>query len=56
MRFNGNTEARRRLQEIATQLNATLETDDVPALDLRRVRHAEARCRAWLAGETMTRA
>ena len=55
VRFNGNTEARRRLQEIATQLNATLETDDVPALDLRRVRHAEARCRAWLAGETMTR-
>jgi len=56
VRFTGNAEARRRLQAIAVQLDATIETHDVPALDLHGVRHAEARCHAWLAGETMTRA
>ncbi|HYL33932.1 MAG TPA: hypothetical protein VEU53_12375 [Stellaceae bacterium] len=56
LRFTGNAEARRHLQSIAAQLNATIETEELPALDLRNVRHAEARCRAWLTGETMTRA
>ncbi|MGB8182945.1 MAG: hypothetical protein WCF13_11295 [Stellaceae bacterium] len=56
LRFTGNAEARRHLQAIAVQLDATIETEDLPALDLRGVRHAEARCRAWLTGKTMTRA
>src|SRR6185437_7138118 len=55
LRFTGNAEARRHLQAIAVQLDATIETEDLPALDLRGVRHAEARCRAWLTGKTMTR-
>ena len=54
--FTGGAGALRRLQSIATQLGAIVETDETPALDLRGVRHPEARCRAWLAGETMTRA
>lgn len=56
LRFTGNAEARRHLQAIAVQLDATIETEDLPALDLRGVRHAEARCRAWLTGKPMTRA
>jgi len=55
VRFTGHAEARRRLNAIAEQLDALIETEDVPALDLRGVRQAEARCRAWLTGETMTR-
>ncbi|MGH6968208.1 MAG: hypothetical protein ACREEL_06340 [Stellaceae bacterium] len=54
-RFTGDARARGRLQSIAAQLGAVVEMDAAPTLDLRGVRQPEARCRAWLAGETMTR-
>jgi len=56
VRFTGHAGAFRRLHAVAKQIDATIETADAPALDLRGVRHPETRCRAWLAGETMTRA
>lgn len=56
VRFTGGEEARRRLQAIAAQFDATIETESMPALDLHGVRQPEACCRAWLAGETVTRA
>ncbi|HEV2264930.1 MAG TPA: hypothetical protein VGR79_10410 [Stellaceae bacterium] len=56
VRFNGGEEACRRLQVIAAQRDAVIETDPMPAFDLRGIRQPEARCRAWLAGETVTRA
>lgn len=56
VRFTGCEEARRRLQAIAAQFGAAIETGSVSALDLHGVRQPEARCRAWLAGETVTRA
>ena len=56
VRFTGVEKARRRLQAIAAQFDAAIETESMPALDLRGVRQPEARCRAWLAGETVTRA
>ncbi len=56
VRFTGGDEVGRRLQAIAAQRGAVIETETVPALDLRGVRQPEARCRAWLAGETVTRA
>jgi len=56
VRFTGGEEARRRLQAIAAQCDAAIETEPMPALDLRGIRQPEARCRAWLAGETVTRA
>ena len=56
VRFTGGDEAGLRLQAIAAQRGAVIETEAVPALDLRGVRQPEARCRAWLAGETVTRA
>ena len=56
VRFNGGEEASRRLRAIAAQCDAVIETDPTSALDLRGIRQPEARCRAWLAGETVTRA
>ena len=56
VRFTGSDEVGRRLQAIAAQRGAVIETETVPALNLRGVRQPEARCRAWLAGETVTRA
>lgn len=56
VRFTGGDEVGRRLQAIAAQRGAVIETETVPALNLRGVRQPEARCRAWLAGETVTRA
>lgn len=56
VRFIGGDGVGRRLQAIAAQRGAVIETETVPALDLRGVRQPEARCRAWLAGETVTRA
>jgi len=56
VRFIGGEAVHRRLQAIAAQFDAAIETETVPALDLRGVRQPEARCRAWLAGETVTRA
>jgi len=56
VRFTGGEEARLRLQAIAAQRGAAIETEPVPALDLRGSRQPEVRCRAWLAGETVTRA
>lgn len=55
VRFTGGEEARRRLQAIAAQFDAAIETESVPALDLHGVRQPEARCHAWLAGDTVTR-
>jgi len=56
VRFTGGGEVGLRLRSIADQYGAVIETEVVPALDLRGVRQPEARCRAWLAGETVTRA
>lgn len=56
VRFTGGEEARVCLQAIAAQRGAAIETEAMPALDLRGIRQPEARCRAWLAGETVTRA
>jgi len=56
VRFIGGDEACRRLQAIAAKFDAAIETQSMPALDLHGVRQPEARCRAWLAGETVTRA
>ena len=55
VRFTGGEEAGRRLQAIAVQLDAAIEMEPMPALDLRGIRQPEARCRAWRAGETVTR-
>lgn len=52
LRFTGAAEAARRLEA----LGATLESGDESVLDLRGVRRPEARCRAWLAGDAVTRA
>lgn len=52
VRFTGAAEAARRL----AALGATLESGDEPALDLRGSRRPETRCRAWLAGDAVTRA
>jgi hypothetical protein len=49
--FTGGAEAARRL----AALGATLDSGDEPTLDLRGVRQPEARCRAWLAGDAVTR-
>ena len=56
VRFTGGNAVGLRLQAIAAQHGAVIETEAVPALDLRGIRQPEARCRAWLAGETVTRA
>ena len=55
IRFAGDAEAARRLAAIGATLGATVESGEEPALDLRGLRRPEARCRAWLAGDAMTR-
>lgn len=55
VRFTGKADATRRLAAIGAALDATVESDEKPALDLRGLRQPEARCRAWLAGDAVTR-
>ncbi len=54
VRFAGKGEALRRLQSIAAQCGAVVETETAPALDLYCTRQPEARCRAWLKEGTRT--
>lgn len=56
IRFTGSVEAARGLAAIGTALGATVEAGDEPTFDLRGLRRPEARCRAWLAGDAVTRA
>ena len=51
VRFTGDAETARRL----AALGATLDSGDESTLDLRGARQPEARCRAWLAGDAVTR-
>ena len=46
--FRGDGDTAAKLAAIARAQDATLVTEDLPALDLARVADAEAACRTWL--------
>jgi fructose/tagatose bisphosphate aldolase len=48
VRFCGDRDTAAKLAAIAKAQDATVITEDVPALDLARVEDAEAACRTWL--------